>query len=273
LCRLFGLIANKPVDVRYSFYLSPHKFEDLSKDNPHGWGIAWLTDKGWGLFKEPIPLHKSSRARNLIEKQVRGRIIISHVRKASDGSPSFGNTHPWQYRGWVFAHNGKIGNRRDRDVLLGLLEDEHRENLEGETDSELFFHLIVQEVFRAGDPVRGIQSAVRKILDKDIYFSSLNFVASDGKRLYALRCFTRKPYRYTLYYIERPITDDFWGLSDATKQLIETKLRTGERAIVVASEKISDEKCWREIPNGRLLVIDSDLKPQLREIKRKCASE
>ena len=145
--------------------------------------------------------------------------------------------------------------------------------MEGETDSELFFRLIIQEVFRAEDSIRGIRNAVRKILDKDIYFSSLNFVASDGKRLYALRCFAVKPYRYTLYYIKRPITDDFQGLSDVTKQLIETKLRTGERAIIVASEKLSDEKYWREIPNGCLLVIGNNLKPQLMSIQLEKCSE
>ena len=145
--------------------------------------------------------------------------------------------------------------------------------MEGETDSELFFRLIIQEVFRAEDSIRGIRNAVRKILDNNIYFKSLNFVASDGKRLYALRYFNVEPYRYTLYYIERPITDDFQGLSDVTKQLIETKLRTGERAIIIASEKLSDEKYWREIPNGCLLVIGNNLKPQLMSIQLEKCSE
>lgn len=185
----------------FSFYGSPHRsFVVLTHNNPHGWGIAWLDNRGWHLYKEAWPLYSSHRAKELVSKHVCGRIIVSHVRLACSGSVSYGNTHPWLYNGWVFAHNGTIYRRK---ALLRLIREEYR-NFEGDTDSEAFFHLIIQETEDLGDSVKGILSAVGKIVRHIKYFSSLNFVASDGEKLYALRYATRRLDYYTLYYLKRP---------------------------------------------------------------------
>jgi len=109
------------------------------------------------------------------------------------------NTHPWLYRGWVFAHNRSI----NRGAIRELLRGEYR-GLKGDTDSEAFFHLIVQESEHPGDPVEGIKSAVEKIVNNRIGVTSLNFVASDGKKLYALQYATKKLDYYSLYYLETP---------------------------------------------------------------------
>ena len=259
------MYANQPVDAYFSFFESPvGSLEELSRGNPSGWGVAWLSDGGWHVYKEPLPLYSSDRAGRVVQRSVRGRIIVSHVRLASVGSVREGNTHPWLYRGWVFAHNGTILDRR---ALLGLIRGEYR-GFEGDTDSEAFFHLIVQEAERLGDPVEGIRSAVEEIIDKGIGFSSLNFVASDGERLYALRYATTSPSYYTLYYVERPREGfELEKLSKETQQLVKLKLARGERAVLVASEPMSDEPYWEPIPNKHLAVINADLKVKLVHIK------
>jgi predicted glutamine amidotransferase len=130
MCRLFGLYANRNVDVRFSFYKADKSFVEQSCKNPSGWGIAWFDGKRWNIYKEPRPLFQSRRAEELI-KQAYGRIVVSHVRKATHGGETMENTHPWLYRGWVFAHNGII----DEKKLFDLLKSEYRD-LEGSTDSE-----------------------------------------------------------------------------------------------------------------------------------------
>ena len=217
MCRLFGLYANRLVDVRFSFYVARDSFAELSYWNPHGWGVAWFDGTQWRIYKEPRPLYESDRARELVERVIRGRIIISHVRYATTGELKKENTHPWLYRGWVFAHNGTI---YERLRLWRLLRRGYRD-LEGDTDSEVFFHLIVQEVDSLGDPMEGIVSAVKKIIDNGIGFSSLNFIASDGRRLYALRYAVTSLDYYTLYYIERPREGlELRKLSEEPRQLI-----------------------------------------------------
>ena len=171
------------------------------------------------------------------------------------GNETLENTHPWLYHGWVFAHNGTI----NRNALLGLLHEEYRK-LEGNTDSEAFFHLIIQETEDLGDPVEGIMSAVEKIVSKGIDFSSLNFIASDGEKLYILRYATEWLNYYTLYYLKRPRRGlELRKLSEETRQLILTKLAHQEEAVIIASEPMSDEPYWEHIPNKCLVIVNSNL--------------
>ncbi|ADV65140.1 class II glutamine amidotransferase [Desulfurococcus mucosus] len=265
MCRLFGLYANRPVDVYFSFFESPMgSMVEFSHENPSGWGIAWLDEGGWHVYKEPLPLYSSAKAREVIQRRARGRIVVSHVRLASVGDRRRGNTHPWLYRSWVFAHNGTIHDRR---ALLGLLDERHR-SLDGDTDSEAFFHLVVQEAEEYGDPVEGIRRAVEKIIAEGIGFSSLNFIASDGERLYALRYATTSLDYYTLYYRERPGEGfELRKLSKETRQLIAMKLAYRERAVLVASEPMSDEPYWNPIPNKHLIVVNSGLDIELIPMK------
>lgn len=189
--------------------------------------------------------------------------MVSHVRFASSGSIRVENTHPWLYHNWVFAHNGTI---RDKRALLELLHEKYR-NLEGDTDSEVFFHLIVQEVKELGDPIEGIMSAIEKVVNKGVDFSSFNFIASNGENLYALRYATTKPKYYTLYYIERPKEGfELRKLSKETQQLIATKLAHGEKAIIIASEPMSDEQYWKLIQNKHLAIVNKSLNIELKKL-------
>ncbi|MCL7390283.1 MAG: class II glutamine amidotransferase [Thaumarchaeota archaeon] len=85
--------------------------------------------------------------------------MLSHVRCATHGGLKLENTHPWLYRSYVFEHNGIIC---DRSRVLELLLPEYKD-LEGETGSEVFSHLIVQEAESSGDFVEGVRRAIAKI--------------------------------------------------------------------------------------------------------------
>jgi hypothetical protein len=43
------------------------------------------------------------------------------------------------------------------------------------------------------------------------------------------------------------------------------KLAAGEKAIIVASEKLTEEE-WDEIPNKHMLIVNKDLSTELVEI-------
>jgi len=260
MCELFGLSSNKAVRVNFSW----RGFRKRGRIHRDGWGVAWLDDRGWHVYKEPIALYESRKAEELTKSVIRGRIIVSHVRLASVGISRKENTHPWLYRGWVFAHNGTI----DRYGLLRLLRSEYKKDLEGNTDSEAFFHLIVQEVNDLNDPVEGIRRAVEKIVKNNIRFSSLNFIASSRERLYALRYARTRLDYYTLHYIERPREGlELRRLSRETRQLILMKLARGERAVIVASETMSNETYWRQVPNKHLVIVDKNLNIELKPVE------
>ena len=225
-----------------------------------GWGIAWFNGVRWELVKEPFALYESESARSTA-RRVRGLIIISHVRLATTGGKTLGNSHPWLYKGYVFAHNGTV----DRRDLLRLVRQEYRD-FEGETDSEVLFHLIVQEALDAGGFLEGVRRALEKINEGKVRYSSLNFLASDGHQLYALRYANHSLGYYTLYYLERPRGPlSLNKLSESTLQLIRAKLAHGEKAVLVASEPLTEEN-WLEIPNKHMLIVDKDLSVKLMEM-------
>jgi len=257
MCRLFGLYANHAVDVMFSFYKAKKSLKKLSEGNPDGWGVAWFDGVKWNLHKEPGPLHASRNAEESV-KRVLGVIVVSHVRRATCGALKPENTHPWLYKGYVFAHNGVL----DRGAALNLLSPGYRD-LEGDTGSEVLFHLVVQEVEREGGFVEGVRRVIEKIDRGNVYYRSLNFIASDGRKLYALRCARERLSYYTLYYLERPSEGlRLEGLSKETAQLIRAKLAKGEKAALVASEPLTEEP-WEKIPNKHLLVVGEDLETEL----------
>lgn len=252
MCRLLGLAANKPVDFEFSL----ERFKEFATDNPNGWGIGWYESNMARVFRQGIGASDRESRLSVLSKEVRSKIIIAHVRRKGKGAAASKiNSHPFQYRNWIFAHNGSV----DREYLLSLLGEELAKEIEGETDSEVYFYWILQNIEACGNVIEGVKEAISKIRRKD--HSGLNFLLSDGKTLYAFRysgC--RKDY-YSLYKLERapssPGPLEFQ--SPETEALLRSKSLKGEKAVLVCSEKLTSDENWVEIGSGNLLEINGDL--------------
>lgn len=251
MCRLLGVVGNREVDVVFSFVGARRSFVEQSRSNPDGWGIGWFEGGVPRVFKESLPLYLSDME---VVRSVRSRVIVAHVRFATHGGRSLENTHPFVYGGYLFAHNGVV----DRSGLLELLEPRYRGLLRGETDSEALFYYIVQTIEDVGDVVGGIVEAVRSLVERGVWFTSLNSLLATSDALYVLRYARSDPSYYTLYVLRRPSGTDLEVLSRETRMLVISKLRSGEEAVIVASEEMTEED-WRPIRNKSLLVIDRDL--------------
>jgi len=254
MCRLFGIIANKEVDINYSFFKADRKsFKELSKEHPDGWGIGWFDDGIAKIFKQGAEDVNYEKYQFDKAKEIRSKIIISHVRKATQGDRSTKNAHPFKFKNWLFAHNGSV----KRKPLLELLTNGYAQ-LISDTDSEVYFHLIIQEIENAGEVVRGIKSAIKKVKNCGDY-TGLNFIMSDGKNLYAYRDAAQNESYYSLDYLERDPQKPFEAKSKETKALLCSKALANEKAILVCSEKLSQED-WNEIDMGTLIIVNSNLK-------------
>ena len=96
MCELFGLSSNRAVKISFTW----RGFRRRGSNHRDGWGVAWYLDGGLaGLVKEPRPAPESPIARLMVQG-VRSRIVISHVRLASQGKISYVNTHPFIRRLW-----------------------------------------------------------------------------------------------------------------------------------------------------------------------------
>jgi predicted glutamine amidotransferase len=97
--------------------------------------------------------------------------------------------------------------------------------------------------------------------------SGLNFLLTDGVRLFAYRNSARNAGYYSLFFLERdPRSYEPKTLESELGVLIKSKSLRGERAVLVCSEKLTEED-WKEIPLGRLLVISADLNTAMVEVE------
>jgi len=187
MCELFGLSSNRDVSVSFTW----HGFVKRGRKHRDGWGVAWYVPKfhrrryigrGVALVKEPRPSVNSPIAR-LLEFGIKSNIVISHVRYATSGKPSYVNTHPFVRLlndvEWVFAHNGDV--KRIKSVKLT-----HYHPV-GETDSEHAFCYIMDNLVgirNESELFRTIFNVAREI---GYYgsFNSFNFLMSNGTYLFA----------------------------------------------------------------------------------------
>ena len=250
MCRLLGVIANKPVDLEFSL----RRFKKLATWNPDGWGIGWYQKGKSRVFKEGISAVESNKF-PILSREVRSNIIIAHVRKGTEGEPSEKNSHPFGSQNWIFAHNGSI----NKECLLSYLSEEEKSELKGEVDSKVYFYWLLQCIGESKDVVKGIRKAINKIIESD--YTGLNFLLSDGNSLYAFRYSKDSRNYYSLYKLRRePSTlEPVEYLSEETGLLIRSKSLKGEKAVLVSSEKLTEDEEWEEIGFGNLLVVNSDL--------------
>jgi len=253
MCRLLGMFANKPVDLEFSL----ERFKEYSASNPDGWGMGWYENNSPKVCKQGIPAKAKDSKLPTSSKEALSKIIIAHVRKGTGAEPSKRNSHPFKYKNWLFAHNGRV----DKGYLFSLLKSEYKNEIKGETDSEVYFYWILQNIEDYGDALTGIKEAIKKVIQKD--YSGLNFLLSNGKSLHAFRYSSRSPDYYSLYKLKRDPSErgPLELKSEETKALLRSKSLKREKAILVCSEKLTREegKSWEEVKFGNILIISSDL--------------
>lgn len=225
MCRLFALTTTDVPDPAF-MDLMP-ELQQLSAKHPDGWGLAWYDHEGLrrerstaSAANDPTFLAKCSEAAS--------PIIIAHIRKASKGGKSIVNTHPFHHGPNVFGHNGTI---LGMDKVMKGVPDEFRSRIEGRTDSEAMFHLLLWHIERTGDPIEGIKEGITQLRESYVRgTTAYNFVMSDGKRLFAYRESYTRHKEYDLLVCKN------------------------NGRVMFSSQPLGQER-WESVPNGTLLAV------------------
>jgi glutamine amidotransferase len=144
MARLVGFIGNRPDLGARAIELEGDALNVRSKPGvTPGWGVGFYQGGEILLKRRPIDDRPELSLADLT-RDVRGDILIAHVRAATVGALRTENTHPFRYRQWLFAQTGTIEafsalRGRLRESLPQFLQRDVR----GETDSELLFHLFL----------------------------------------------------------------------------------------------------------------------------------
>jgi predicted glutamine amidotransferase len=232
MARLIGYMANRADRLRDAFHQERHAVAGFPADQRGAWGLGFYQGDEVLHKKQPTPdgepIHWETIAAN-----VKTDCAVAHLRQATVGGFSVDNTHPFRFRQWLFAHVGTItGFDEVRSKLLAELPDFLGRNIRGNSDSELFFHLILarlhqQSQLEAALPtnpimLEAVSSALRTIDDmvgSAREQSTLNMVLCNGRTMYALRR------GGTFGYVERQ------GLHDPLEAQEQTPPRPGSPSV------------------------------------------
>jgi len=144
MCELFALSSNHPATVTFSLRLFARRGGD---EGPHrdGWGIAYYENHDVRLVKEAEPASDSDWVRFIEGHALRSRMVLSHIRRATQGDLAYANTQPFVRelggRMHVFAHNGDLDAIHANPVFA--LD---RFQPVGETDSEWAFCALLERL-------------------------------------------------------------------------------------------------------------------------------
>jgi glutamine amidotransferase len=165
-----------------------------------------------------------------------GEVLLAHVREKTVGRVRVVNTHPFRRERWVFAHNGTI---EGLDFFRRRSSTRRIQQVEGETDSELFFTYLLSCLDVAGEEREAIDTALACAVQEVVANAprgGYTFLLSDGSTLYAYR--RGRP----LFLLER-------GNGDTRAQ----DLPHGAAALI-ASTPLTTE-AWRPLTDGDLVRV------------------
>ncbi|MFQ5762660.1 MAG: class II glutamine amidotransferase [Candidatus Bathyarchaeia archaeon] len=193
-----------------------------------GWGIVaysqgqpiYIARRPTDASTDPAYLEACSR----LDRVTHDGMVLVHLRKAAPATIGETNTHPFTYDCWAFAHNGGIKNPEWPQGIP----------LEGSTDSERFFKTICLHMREGRQATEAIRRSVEDIRSSRKY-SSLTFLMTDGRSLYAYREYNRDAEYYTLLYAH---------LGDS---------------VLLCQEPLWNLP-WQETPNRALVTVEGRLK-------------
>lgn len=240
---------------------SLHANKGNHRINADGFGIAWYNhdiDDIPGIFRSIRPAWNDVNLRSIAAK-VKSQCFLGHVRSSTEGSVGVSNCHPFFYDKYSMVHNGgihKFHNIKKR--IIADLDDDIFNLIQGHTDSEFFFSIILNFILKKG---LSIEDAILKSIDyitelQEKYNNKakleLNIAFTDGYKVYATKYAYQAEHCSLFYSIIHNGSDQNTG-------------------IVVASEPLSDyeDKTWFSIDNESLIIIDPENGINIERIKAK----
>jgi len=143
MCELFGLSSRLPTITTFSL----RRFADRGggKGPIDGWGLALHDGRGVRLYKEPEPAADSLWLAFIQARQLASALVLSHIRRATQGAVQLVNTQPFGRelggRMHVFAHNGRLDG-----IEHAHANEWHRFKPLGDTDSEVAFCILLERL-------------------------------------------------------------------------------------------------------------------------------
>ncbi len=282
MCRIFAFRSRVDLKVQRSLIKAENALQIQSRKHPHGWGIAYYltAQRDPHVIKSMESAFTDERFRR-VSSFLTSHAVIAHVRKATVGELSQNNTHPFSWNGWTFCHNGTIfGFDKIQARMRERIHPRFRSEINGTTDSETFFYLVLSELERSGFDIDHHQGPLPDTLwgrlgellgwvrdlseatGEDEREAMMNFVLTDGMVMLAARfngglSFSTQKRRCADFDIcPVPQKVCFGARQDGVQHT----------HLLLASDPTSSDDVWEEIPNRGLLLVERDLSLRVRPL-------
>lgn len=232
--------------------------------NGDGFGLGWYVPEistEPALFTSVFPAWSDQNLRNLTAK-IKSGCFFAHVRAAGVGSVNTNNCHPFIFKNCMLMHNGDLFNfLKIKRHLRHLLDDDIYNWIQGETDSEHFFALFLQNAKgKVIDSLQVMADIFRATLDQIMELetrygengpSFYNICITDGKRMVASRYSTRSDEYLSLHYSQGS------HFAEQNGQYRMEKNSKNYRCSLISSEQLTDVcEDWETVPPNHVLLID-----------------
>lgn len=219
--------------------------EGTHEVNADGFGIAWYDfsiDSSPGVFKSTHPAWSDNNLIHLSRK-IRSNWFLSHVRASTVGNVSQNNCHPFCFEDYSFVHNGTILNFSSyKKALIAELPEKLFLNIQGQTDSEHLFYLIMHFIEQGHNIIEATKLAISWVTNAQSNsedFSRINIAITNGVELLATRFVSKSQTPLSLQYCH--------GLNE--DQTISS--------LFVSSEPLNDNT-WNELPTNHALYLNKN---------------
>ncbi|HYH60002.1 MAG TPA: class II glutamine amidotransferase [Thermoleophilaceae bacterium] len=235
MCRVLGCVSAEPISIEHELLHAQNPLIHQSAEHDSGWGMAVYQradSEQPSLVRFPEAAYADGEFKRATS--MHGRMFNAHLRRATLGGLTLVNTHPFVLGEYSFSHNGTV-IRYPKLLERGVAAPQ------GETDSEHLFNWLMCH-YDAADPRGSLRALVQACIERSP-FSGLNFLFSDGERLYAYKLGI-----FELHWLVRP----------------------GQT--LVSSEIITPDEEWHTVQQDVLLVLDPD-RPEAPHAERLVGDE
>jgi glutamine amidotransferase len=238
MCRLLAYVG-PPVTLESLVLAPPHalvtqayapRCQQHGRINADGFGVGWYAPDVRAepaRYRTTTPMWADNSFASIAGVVSSGAILAS-IRNASPGLPVDEScTAPYTNGRWLFAHNGRVQGFPG-DVAIRLrrqLTDERAAQLQGVTDSEVLFGLVLDRIAEGASAADAMSAVVAGVIDVAPE-SRLNLILTDGETIVATAC-----------------GDSLF-----------TSANDRQDAFVVASEPYDDEPSWTAVANSSLVI-------------------
>ncbi|MCA9523918.1 MAG: class II glutamine amidotransferase, partial [Myxococcales bacterium] len=228
------------------------------------WGMGFYQNGDVLLKKQPLLRPQSFQALIRTDR-IHSSVLVVHHKTLAGEPYKYEQSHPFRYRGYVFAHEGVIpGFTAIQPEILDYIPGFIRSNIRGRTDSEHLFHLLLAFLRDAGqlenrlvpqeaviDALRSTFALVRSLCTQHGATDdpTTNLVLTNGEFLVAVRRgFVMHYRRVDSFRLPKDGRDE-------SRELPFIEYRNSH-AVVIGSRLQGLDDSWTELEDGGILFVD-----------------